>query len=117
MHKGDDVPLIESGSTISAAVKIISEKGFGCVGIVGKSGELSGIITDGDLRRHINKPMADLNVEDVMTSNPRTIASTTLASAAVAVMNEKKFTVLFVLDDKKPVGLIHMHDLLKAGVA
>ena len=117
MHKGDDLPLIESGATISAAVKVISEKGFGCVGIVGKSGELSGIITDGDLRRHINQPMADLNVEDVMTSDPRTVASTTLASAAVAAMNEKKLTVLFVLDGKKPVGLIHMHDLLKAGVA
>ena len=117
MHKNDSLPLVAAGSGMAPAVEMISEKGFGCVGIVDAMGQLSGIITDGDLRRNIHRTVHDLSVEDLMTTKPKSISPTTLASSAVATMNDKKLTVLFVLEDNKPVGLIHMHDLLKAGVA
>jgi arabinose-5-phosphate isomerase len=117
MHTGEEVPLVATGSPMSKAVEEITAKGLGCVGIIGKDGQLCGIITDGDLRRNFDKKMLDLAVEDVMSTSPKVIAPVTLASTAVAMLNEIKVTTLFVTEDYKPVGIIHMHDLLRAGVA
>jgi len=117
MHTGNELPLVPIGTSMNAAVKTISKTGFGCVGITDDKGKLSGIITDGDLRRNIDKNMRDLSVEDIMSTNPKVVSPTTLASTAVAMLNDMKVTTLFVTQDNKPVGLIHMHDLLKAGVA
>ncbi len=116
MHKDSNMPLIQAGSSMTDAVKMISNKGFGCVGIVSANGNLAGIITDGDLRRNIDKDLTRLKVEDIMTLNPKVVAPTTLASTATAMLNDMKLTTLFVIQNEKPVGLIHMHDLLRAGV-
>ena len=117
MHKGEELPLTISGSPMSTAVEIMTEKGFGCVGIINDDDELIGIITDGDLRRNIDKKMLDMAVDEVMSVKPKVVAPTTLASTAVALLNETKVTILFVTEENNPIGLIHMHDLLRAGVA
>ncbi len=99
------------------AVRCISQKGFGCVGVTGPDGRLAGIVTDGDLRRNITRNVVDLKVEDVMTVRPLTVAPETLASKAMAILNERSITALMVTVDGKPVGIVHMHDLLRIGVA
>ncbi len=119
MHKGDRVPLAPKTLAMSEALVIITEKSFGCLGVVDEAGMLAGIITDGDLRRHMGPDLLTARVGDIMTTKPKTISPDTLASAALGLMNstERPFTALFVVDDGKPVGIIHIHDLLRAGVA
>ena len=116
MHTGASVPLARLGTGMSEAVGIMSEKGFGCVGIIDAKDQLAGIITDGDLRRNLTKPLDQLKVEDIMTANPATVLPTSLASTAMAMLNKRTITTLIVCEDKKPVGLVHLHDLLKIGV-
>jgi arabinose-5-phosphate isomerase len=116
MHTGDAVPLKPMGTKMSEAV-VEMAKGFGCVAIVDARGHVAGIITDGDLRRHMRRPdLMELLVEDVMTRNPKVIASSSLASEALKLMSSK-ISTLIVTDADKPVGIIHLHDLLRAGVA
>ncbi len=117
MHAGDDVPLIAEGADIRSAVEVISRKGFGCVGVVSANGTLVGVVTDGDLRRNIMRNMLELTVDEIMTRSPRTVAPETLAIKAMAILNERSITSLLVVADDKPVGIIHMHDLLRIGVA
>ena len=118
MHRGDELPFVESGSKMSEALLTISQKGFGVAGVLGSNGTLLGAITDGDLRRHM-QGLLDLTADEVMTRDPRTIASTAMAQEAVAVMNTMEITCLFVQDatDQTPVGILHIHDCLRAGVA
>ncbi|MBA7481573.1 MAG: KpsF/GutQ family sugar-phosphate isomerase [Bradyrhizobium icense] len=118
MHTGDAVPLKPLGTKMSDAVAEMSAKGFGCVAIVDARGHVTGIITDGDLRRHMHRRpnLMDALVDDVMTKNPKTIASNSLASEALKLMSSK-ISTLIVTDADKPVGIIHLHDLLRAGVA
>ncbi len=116
MHTGDAVPLKPLGTRMSEAVVEMSAKGFGCVAIVDARGHVAGIITDGDLRRHMRPDLTDALVDDVMTRNPKTIASNSLASEALKLMSSK-ISSLIVTDADKPVGIIHLHDLLRAGVA
>ncbi|RWR31601.1 KpsF/GutQ family sugar-phosphate isomerase [Sinirhodobacter populi] len=113
MHK--DVPLVGPDMPMSEALLTMTQKGFGVVGVTDAAGHLAGIITDGDLRRHMEGLLAHTAAE-VMTANPRTIGPDALAEAAVAVMNEFKITSLFVVQDGRPVGIIHIHDFLRAGV-
>ena len=115
MHGPDELPLAPLGASMREAARTISDKGFGCVGIVGPDGLLAGLITDGDLRRRIGEDPAQL-VDDMMTRDPITVAPDTLASAALRTINEKRITQLFVLEDGRPVGLIHVHDFLRGGV-
>ena len=96
---------------------MISEKSFGCAGLIDGAGKLLGIITDGDLRRHMAPDLLTRPALDIMTKGPKTIRPQALAAEALAVMNEKSITSLFVLEDGKPVGIIHVHDLLRSGVA
>lgn len=117
MHVGDSVPLVNSDASMTEAVEMMSAKGFGCVGIIDENGNLAGIITDGDLRRNINQDFNGMSVTNIMTTDPKVVAPSTLASTATAMMNDMKMTILFVTENDKPVGLIHMHDLLRAGVA
>lgn len=117
MHKGAAIPLAALGSRMAEAVVEISAKGFGCVGIVDDGGRLVGIITDGDLRRHMGPDLLEARVEDVMTANPKTITGTQLASEALEILNSSKITALMVAEGGKPVGIVHFHDLLRAGVA
>jgi arabinose-5-phosphate isomerase len=116
MHTGDAVPVKPLGTTMSEAVVEMSAKGFGCVAIVDPRGHVAGIITDGDLRRNMRPDLTDALVDDIMTENPKTIASHSLASEALKLMSSK-ISTLIVTDADKPVGIIHLHDLLRAGVA
>jgi arabinose-5-phosphate isomerase len=116
MHDVSELPLARTGDSMSEAVKIMSEKKFGCVGVVRPDGSLAGLITDGDVRRHLGPNFMNLTVDEVMTPKLTVIAPETLASAALKLVNERRITQLFVVDQGKPVGLIHVHDFLRAGV-
>ncbi|MCD1624912.1 MAG: KpsF/GutQ family sugar-phosphate isomerase [Paracoccaceae bacterium] len=118
MHRDSALPLVSGDTPMGETLLEISRKGFGVVGVTDSAGLLSGIITDGDLRRHMDGLLA-LTAADVMTPSPRTISPDALAEAAVGVMNERKITCLFVIDPAeagKAVGLIHIHDCLRVGL-
>jgi arabinose-5-phosphate isomerase len=117
MHTGPEMPLKPIGTPMSDAIVEMSAKGWGCVGITDAAGHLVGIITDGDLRRHMRPDLLDARVEDVMTRGPNTVRPDQLASEALEILNSLKRTVLFVVEGERAVGLLHMHDLLRAGVA
>jgi arabinose-5-phosphate isomerase len=110
------IPLVPQGTKVADALRTMSEGGFGTVGITGADGELVGIITDGDVRRHIGIDPAAETVEALMTRTPKTITPKTLAAEALAIMTEGRITALFIVEDKKPVGLLHIHDCLQLGV-
>jgi arabinose-5-phosphate isomerase len=117
MHTGDAMPLRPLGTPMSDALVVMSSKGFGCVGVVDAHGHLVGIVTDGDLRRHMRPDLMTAQVDTVMTANPKTVAPGLLASEALEILNASKITALFVTENKTPVGIIHLHDALRAGVA
>jgi arabinose-5-phosphate isomerase len=117
MHKREAMPVALLGTRMSEAIVEMSAKRFGCIGIVDGSDRLLGIITDGDLRRHMRVDLLDANVEDVMTRGPITVRADQLASEVLEILNSSKITALFVVDQMKPVGIVHLHDLLRAGVA
>jgi arabinose-5-phosphate isomerase len=117
MHGGDAMPLKPLGTRMSDALVEMSSKGFGCVGVVDARGDIVGIVTDGDLRRHMRPDLMTASVDDVMTKNPKTIPPSLLASEAVELFNTSKITALFVTEGKTPVGIVHLHDALRAGVA
>ena len=117
MHSGDAVPLKPLGTKMSEALVEMTSKGFGCVGIVDSRGHLAGIVTDGDLRRHMGPGLMAATVDEVMTKNPKTIDRDVLAGEALEILNSSKITTLIVADAGKPVGIVHLHDFLRAGVA
>jgi arabinose-5-phosphate isomerase len=117
MHEGEAMPIAPLGTRMSEAIVEMSAKRFGCVGITDGSDRLLGIITDGDLRRHMRVDLLDANVEDVMTRGPITVRADQLASEVLEILNSSKITTLFVVDQMKPVGIVHLHDLLRVGVA
>jgi arabinose-5-phosphate isomerase len=117
MHKGDAMPVASLGMRMSEAVVVMSAKGFGCVAITNEDGALVGIITDGDLRRHMGANFLDARVEEVMTRGPKTVRPDQLASEALEIINSSKITVMMVTEAGKPVGIVHFHDLLRAGIA
>ena len=119
MHEGDAVPLAPPGMPMQHALLLMTGKGFGCVGVV-EAGRLIGIVTDGDLRRAMGPGLLDQPVRAVMTADPRTIRPDALAVDALRTMNEgdRRITSLFVVDAAQcPLGILHVHDLLRAGVA
>ncbi len=117
MHAGDETPLAALDTPMSDALVTMTAKSFGCVGITDAAGKLVGIVTDGDLRRHMNDGLVGRRASEVMTSRPRTVAPDALAAQALRVMNERKITSLFVVESGRPVGILHIHDCLRAGVA
>ncbi len=117
MHDGAALPLAPSGSKMAEALLVMTAKSFGCIGVVDGAGRLVGIVTDGDLRRHMAGGLLDRTVDEVMTASPKTIRAAALAAEAVGRMNESKITSLFVTEDDVPVGIVHIHDCLRAGVA
>ena len=117
MHTGAEVPLAPLGACMSDALIEMTRKGLGCVGIVDAEGLLVGIITDGDLRRHMRNDLLDQRVEDVMTRGPKTVRPDQLISETLEVLNARKVTALFAIENQRPVGIIHVHDLLRAGAA
>lgn len=117
MRSGDAVPLRPLGTGMPDALAEMSAKGLGCVVIVDGRGHVAGIITDGDLRRKMRADLLSASVDEIMTANPRTVRREALASEALEILNSAKITTLIVTDGAKPVGILHMHDLLRAGVA
>lgn len=117
MHEGDALPLVESGVAMSEALLEMTAKSFGCVGIIDAKGRLEGVITDGDLRRHMSKHFVTLKATDVMTPGAKTVEPGMLASEAVGFMNTNAITNVFVVEDGRPIGVLHIHDCLRMGVA
>jgi arabinose-5-phosphate isomerase len=115
MHKGPELPLVAPDAPMSEVLIEISRKSFGVAGVTDPSGSLVGIITDGDLRRHM-EGLLTRTAADVMTENPTSIAPTALAEQAVQIMNARKITCLFVTEGDRPIGLLHIHDCLRAGL-
>ena len=115
MHTGVELPLVGEATPMREALITMTEKRFGSAGVVGADGRLVGVLTDGDLRRHMDGLMTHAAGE-VMTQAPLTVAPETLAAEALALMNDRRVTVLFVVRDGRPVGVLHVHDLLRSGV-
>jgi arabinose-5-phosphate isomerase len=119
MHGGDDLPLVDGTTGMGQVLLVMTNKSFGCVGVMTPDGaRLAGIITDGDLRRHLEPGLFARTAAEVMTAGPKTTRPNALAAEALLVMNSRSITSLFVVDDTgRPVGIVHMHDCLRAGVA
>ena len=118
MHAGKEIPLVSPDAPMSDAILVMTAKSFGCVGVCDTGGRLIGVITDGDLRRHMGVSLLERSVAEVMHRRPKTIAAGALAIDALGLMNRFAITSLFVFDeDERPVGFLHMHDCLRAGVA
>jgi arabinose-5-phosphate isomerase len=118
MHTGASVPLVSPEAPMSEAILVMSAKSFGCCGVSGADGRLIGVITDGDLRRHMDERLLARRVGEVMHRNPKTITAAHLAAEALGLMNRFSITALFVVDDSlRPAGFLHMHDCLRAGIA
>jgi arabinose-5-phosphate isomerase len=117
MHTGERMPLVPIGTRMSEAILEMTTKGFGCVGIVDMRGLVVGIITDGDLRRHMRNDLLDAVVDNVMTHKPKTVRPDQLLSETLDILNSMKVTALFAVEAGKPAGIIHVHDLLRVGAA
>lgn len=117
MHKDDRLPLARVDEPMTRALVTMTQKALGCLGVVDGDGKLVGIITDGDLRRHMGPDLLAATAGQIMTPNPKAIKATTLASSALDILNKSRITALFVVESGRPVGLVHVHDLLRASVA
>ena len=117
MHTGVEMPVTGDNLTMRDAILIMAEKRFGCIGITGADGRLDGIVTDGDLRRHMTGDLLEAHVRDIMTPDPITTTPDALAMEVIARMNETKIGAIFVVQEGRPVGIAHLHDFLRAGVA
>ncbi len=117
MHGGEELPLAGPEVSLAESILTMTAKRFGCVGVVDDGGHLMGVITDGDLRRHMGPDLLAHSSVQVMTDRPTTIRPQALVSEALGLMNARKITNLFVVDDGIPVGILHIHDCLRAGVA
>jgi arabinose-5-phosphate isomerase len=118
MHGGVEIPLVGPSTPMAETLLVMTAKRFGCAGVADADGRLIGIITDGDLRRHMAPDLMSRQAGEVMTQGPRIIRSNALAAEALALMNRAQITSLFVLDeDDRPQGILHVHDCLRAGIA
>ncbi|QCI64262.1 KpsF/GutQ family sugar-phosphate isomerase [Phreatobacter stygius] len=117
MHDGEALPLSRLGAPMTEVILEMTTKGFGCCGVVDQDGKLVGIVTDGDLRRHMQADLLALPVDEVMTPAPKTVRPDQFASEVIDLLNRTKITALFAVEAGKPIGILHVHDLLRAGVA
>jgi arabinose-5-phosphate isomerase len=115
MHTGLELPLVAPGASMSEALLVMTQKRFGCVGVKDGDGRLEGMITDGDIRRHMDGLLGH-TAGEVMTAAPKTVPPGALAAEALKLMNDNAITVLFVVEDGRPIGILHIHDLLRVGV-
>lgn len=116
MHTGDELPVVFQDTLMSDVIIEMTAKRFGCAAVVGSDCDLLGVITDGDLRRHMSADLTGRKASDVLTANPKTIQKHNLASKALSLMEEKSITSLLVVENQKLVGILHIHDILRAGV-
>ena len=117
MHTGSEMPLLEENSNMQQVLLEMTSKRLGCVGFVNQNGNLTGMLTDGDLRRCLTPEILNKKAVELMTRNPKTISKDVMASEAIKIMHEKKITNIFIIEENKPIGVIHIHDLLDNGVA
>src|SRR5215471_1507423 len=117
MRSGDAMPIVPLGTRMAEALVEMTTKSLGCVIITSPDGRLMGIITDGDLRRHMRPDLPQMQVDEIMTRSPNAVAPDLLASEALEILNSLKRGQLIVVEADKPVGVVHLHDLLRAGVA
>ena len=117
MHAGDALPLVSADTAMAEALIVMTAKRLGCVGATDAEGALVGIVTDGDLRRHMDPRLLERPVADIMTARPVTIHPGALGAEAVHLMNQHKITNLFVVHGERPVGIVHIHDCLRTGLA
>jgi arabinose-5-phosphate isomerase len=115
MHRLEEAPLVVESTPMPDAIRVMTERKLGVVGVTGADGALIGIVTDGDLRRNFDG-LASKTAGQLMTRNPKSVTAETLAGDAARLMNDNRITVLFVVRDGKPVGVLHVHDVLSAGV-
>jgi arabinose-5-phosphate isomerase len=116
MHPADSLPLASEDTPMSDAILVMTQRSFGCLGVIDSRKRLIGIITDGDLRRHMGGNLMAARVSEIMTRKPKTIKPGAMASAALELLNSSRITALFVVDRGKPVGIVHVHDLLRMGI-
>lgn len=117
MHKDSEMPILKTNATINEIILEMTSKRLGCVGFVNENNDFCGMFTDGDLRRCLNADLKNAKAFEIMTKNPIVASPDMFASEAIKIMNEKKITNLFVIENNKAIGVIHIHDLLKAGIA
>lgn len=117
MHSGEAMPLVGEETPLSQAIVEMSSKRYGMTGVVDAEGRLTGIVTDGDLRRAFSEGFTDRAVSEMMTKAPRVTTPDTLASQLLAEMNARSITGIFAVENNRPVGVIHLHEILRAGVA
>ena len=117
MHTKEEMPLLDENTNMQKALLEMTSKRLGCVGFTDANGNLTGILTDGDLRRCLSAKMFEQTGKELMTKNPKTISPNAMIAEALKIMHDKKITNLFVVENSKPVGVIHIHDLLNNGVA
>lgn len=117
MRTGDRLPLAALGTRMPEAVMTLSKNKVGCVCIVDGEGRLAGIVTDGDVARHLDRDLRTLVVDEVMTRTPKTVSRDTLAGKAMAMLNEHQISALIVVEGDRPVGVVHFHDLIRIGAA
>jgi arabinose-5-phosphate isomerase len=116
MHEGERLPLVREGTIMADGILEMSSKGFGIVGVLSGTNQLTGVVTDGDLRRHMTRDLMDRRVETVMSRNPVVVAPDLLVGAALKVMQERRIGVVFVVEQSRPIGVLHMLDLVRSGV-
>ena len=116
MHKKESIPTVSINSSGMDVILEMTKKGFGCTAVLNDEGELIGIVTDGDLRRHIDMDFKNAKAKDIMSKKPFSVEKDFFASQALFIMNENNITQIFVVKDHKPIGVIHMHDLVRAGI-
>ena len=117
MHTGQDMPILDENSNMQAVLLEMTSKCLGCVGFINQSGMLTGMLTDGDLRRCLSPSILNEKAINLMTKNPKTVSKDMISAEALKIMHDKKITNMFVLEDGRPIGVIHIHDLLNNGVA
>ncbi len=117
MHTGDHIPITPLGTSVREAIVLMTTKGFGSLAVVNELHQMVGVVTDGDLRRHLDGNVLERAVEDIMTTNPKVISPEILVASALEMLNASGITALYVVEDKRPIGIIHLHDLLRVGAA
>ena len=117
MHTGDNMPLVQENVLMTDAILAMTAKAFGCVGVTNDRNQLLGIVTDGDLRRHMANDLLRRKARDVMTVSPKIIHPNALVAEALWIMNKSAITSLFVTENDEPQGIIHVHDCLRSEVA
>lgn len=115
MRSGNEMPLVASAAPMTDTIIEMTTKSLGCVGVLDDGGVLSGIITDGDLRRHMENDILTMTAAEVMTEDPKTVDGDVLAAQVLGMMNDRKITSVFVVDKGRPLGIVHIHDILRSG--